>query len=838
MSVPMPVKIKHLTSVLIVLLLTISAVTLVLPLVLPAGATLSLLQTTSGTCSGCTTISLAFPNPVQSGNALAVMVCWSGGVTGESFSDSSTTNVYQEVVSRGNTVECAGAWARASGTGPITETVSWTGTVNAILNIYEGFGSATTISVLRNSGIGTGTSLSLSTTSDGPGSLGIACYGTASSVTLTPGASFTLDGTSATGGCQHAPGGSGFTFPMTASASVTWAGIALVLLPQGAGITQCSGSAATTFSCTSGHATNQVGIGDMLVVGASRTNVGGTWSISDNQSNVWTSVGSVSNTAKAQVWYTVAKSYGYDQVTVNFADSGSQSVMVDIMDCGSECTNQSVTFSTGTGTGTSFGVGGQTMAIGTGFAMTATSSNPGTVTPGSGYFAWVPSVAGDVEGKEFSSQASDTCPSSAANSVTWAEICVSFRAGIVETLNLDPGTNTAAITPLNHFTMSYKLDGLSKSLSLGGEPRTWVDDQSDTNSISATTSGSTSTHRWAILLSGGVAVPQTWPSGNAAQTVSEEYIYYEQYRNTVKITPLSPSEWDASRTIRVDGIDLGVQSAVVIFNPTNGAGAQTSLVWTDKGQYIVWEPSTGGALGQSWIPNPTKSSAISSAGGTYNSNYTLVTNSATATVTSTTTSYATTTATTTLTTTSTPTVTQTQTTTSTSTHTATATSTTTTEVLSTATTYFTHSTSITTMFSMTFTVTHVLYQTSLNTATVTNTQTATSTTTQTKVATTTPTVTQTQTTFSTATATVTTNNTITATQNQTETATTTTTATATLTTPSTTTATVTSTTIATSVTTQTNTLEVFLSYLWIIGGSLFVIVLLALYILRLRGRPH
>jgi hypothetical protein len=523
-------------------------------------------------------------------------VCWSGGIAGESFSDSSAANVYQEVVSRTSTVECAGAWARAAETATITETVSWAGTVNAILNIYDASGSTGAIAVLRTSGTGAGAPLSLDSISAGATSAEIACYGTDSPVTLAAGTSFTLDGTSAIGGCEHATNIPTSTdFPMTASPSATWAGIGLVILPQSAGITQCTGDAVTAFSCTTADPTNQVGIGDLLVVSASRENAGGVWTISDNTGDVWTSVGSVSNTAKAEVWYTVAKTYGYDQVTVNFADLYSEPVTVSIMDCGPECTNQSIAYSTGTGTGTSFSVASQTMAIGPGFATVATASSPGTLAPGPGFTA---ASAGSVESAEFSSQTSDACPASGTISVPWAEICVSFRTGMVETLNLNPGPGTAAITPSNYFTLSYRLDGVTKSLSLGASVTTWVDDQADTDSISPTTSQSTPTHQWAILLSDGEAVSQTWSSGTTAPAVSETYLYYEQYRPTFEITARARTTFDSSTmTLPITCDELGSQVTAATVTTASGSATASAAGWCDIDsvatfpQYTIAPPS-------------------------------------------------------------------------------------------------------------------------------------------------------------------------------------------------------------------------------------------------------
>jgi len=771
------------------MMLAASVLAVAFPLVLPTQAALSAAQTTSGTCSGCTTISLAYPNAVQSGDALVVMICWSGEVTGESFSDSSTTNVYQEVVSRSNTVECAGAWTRAVESRAIMETVSWTGSVNAFLTVYEVFGSTTIITVLRNSGTGSGTSLSVTPTSDGLPSIEIACYGTSSSVTLTAGPSFTLDGLSATGGCEHATNLSVLTtFPMTSSASVTWVGVGLVILQQSSGTTQCSGVATTTFNCTTGHNTNQVGIGDLLVVSASRTNAGGTWSISDNQSNVWTNEGSVSNTAKAQVWYTVAKAFGYDQVTVNFSDSGPQSVTVSIMDCGPECTNKSVTYSTGVGTGTTFSVASQTMAIGMGFATIAATSNPGTVTSDPSFYPWVATNAGVILIHGFTTRSANSCRGSGTNNVTWAEICVSFAAGIVETLTLDKGTNAAAITPSNHFTLSYKFDGISRSLPIGARTTTWVDDQFDTNSISAVTSSSTSTHEWAIHFSGGLPVPQTWSSDITAQTVTKNYIYYEQYKNTLKITPFSPSTWDAGRTIKIDGVQLGLNTVVATFAPPNGGGFQTASTWTDKGQGVVWEQSTGGVAGQSWVPNPIASSAIASGGGTYNSDYTLVSSGvATTTALSTTTTTAL------------------STTTKTSSTTLTRTSTTTT-VLDPG----TH---------QTVTATLVNIETQTKTGTTTVTQKVTSTATQTASRTTTQTATST----------------VTATENETETSTTSAVSTTTAYVTTTSATTVTSGTTTTSTTTRTDTSAGLPTYIWILAAAAPIVLLLAVYLMRLKG---
>jgi hypothetical protein len=843
-------------SVLIALMLVVSAVVLALPLVFPTHATSDLVQTASSDCSDCTSISVTLPHTVQSGDALIVMVCWSGVITGESFSDSSTTNSYQEIVSRSDSVECAGAWARAAGTSSVTETVSWSGSVDAIINVYEAYSASATISPIRNSATGTGTSFSLGLTSNGPDIVSMACYATASPVTLTAGVSYALDGVSTTGGCEHATNTiDGTQFNMTASAPVTWVGIGLVILTPGAGGTQCSGGATTTFTCRTAHNTNQVGIGDLLVVLVSRTYHGGTWSISDNMSNVWTSVGSVSNTAKVQAWYTVAKSYGYDDVTVDFADSSAQMVEVMIMDFGPEGTNQTITYSTGTGIGSSFSAASQTMAIGMGLAMIATSSNPGTITPGPGYYAWPNTAAGEFEDRIFGLRTSNTCSASGTNTVSWAEICVSVRFGIVETLSLENAPNTTGITPSNHFTVSYKFDGQPRSLSARGETTTWVDDQSDTNSISATTSGSTSAHRWVIRALGDVAFPQTWSSGNTQKALSKIYTYYEQFRNAIQITPLSPSTWDASRTVKVDGVQMGNYLHIVTFTPPNGSSVQSASVWTDRGQFFTWEPSTGGASGQSWVPDPLESSVLYSGNGIYNSNYTLRSAQATTTATTTAVSYstATTTFSTTYTTTNATTLTQTQTVTKTHTEHGNVTTTTTATETSTVTSGITDTQTVTSATTVTQTQTQTIGGTTTETMTsyvgptqtktitsattqtinsgTTHTQTVTSATTQTVSGGTTQTQTVTSATTHTQTVTSETTQTVSSGTTQTKTQTATSATTATQTQTATSTATVTSTKTTTSVTTQGG-----MDYLWILVILPVVVFLLALYILRKREK--
>ncbi|MBI3858891.1 MAG: hypothetical protein HY296_01415 [Thaumarchaeota archaeon] len=831
---------KRPASLLVILLLVLSAIAGLFFLVAPATAAVGLTQSNSASVSspgGTTLLNIPFNYTVQSGNMIVVCLSWSSSVSSVSVTDT-IGNPYTLIRTATNTAQASIYLTTQPVFASVADQVqtSWTNSVNVTANIFEI--NNVRFSKDSTNGTGPGPSVSTALATETEYNFALGCIATAKQRTITPGTKFDLAGTGPAGGAQFSmilngpPSTSTTNFPASLSVAVNWAEVGINFFSfagsSNSGIPVFfvnGGTSGVTQSLT--RNTGPITVGNLLIVEAAVGADGVAMTISGGGLTYVRDSYSSDPTSGSQVAIYHALIPAAMKVTVTFSIGGGINKPMYLREFEvSSASNLVISARSAIGTSSTpvtSSLGGPPGS----FELALMYHDGGvTTTPGAGFT----SLGMDIQGtsSEYAQTGTTTTfPFSLTGSADWNEASVLYVPLVYNQLSALPGYSTTPVSTSNRFTVSFNTLGTPSSTYITGPNTVFFADPSSVVSISAVSSASTSTHQWVFKMSGGVAASYNYGTG-AGVFVGLNLVYFEQFKNTLEATPLTPSTWDASRTVQIDGAQVGTVTAVVTFTPPNGGGVQSAAVWTDRGQYVVWQSSTGGAAGTSWVPSPIQSSAISSAGGTYNSNYVLMTTGMSSTTTTTTTRVSTVTSTLS----SGPTVTVTTTSTKTSTTGGGGTATTTATVTITPETSFTTITQTQTFTTGSVTITHT--QTVGGTVTVVHTSPGGTTT-----------EIQTETEFFNSTITNSTtvfqnfgNATETTTETQTETTTepnpSTATTTESLTETSTATSTETSNTTVTSVTSEANTLAVFLSYLWLLAIALFVILLLLVYILQLR----
>ena len=175
---------------------------------------------------------------------------------------------------------------------------------------------------------------------------------------------------------------------------------------------------------------------------------------------------------------------------------------------------------------------------------------------------------------------------------------VFFVSTVTFTLNLVPGQGAQSLSSSNSFTISYTHDGAPATLSVSGASYMIQADLQTTVTISAMSSGSSSsTEEWCLQVAGGACQSVSFTATSAGSTAT--FYYYDLLLQSVSysVSPGSVTPPPVMAYLTAPSAASSVNSQV---NASTPLTTLTQSVWATRGSVLAVTQMISGSTGERW----------------------------------------------------------------------------------------------------------------------------------------------------------------------------------------------------------------------------------------------